>query len=649
MYVTGSTDSRDFPATRGAFQTSYDPYVTGTTVGFVTKFSPSGSSLVYSTYFPVVPSAIAVDNSGNVYLTGNNWGLPRLAFQTACITTPTGDCSTFVVKLNPTGSALVYSTFFGGSGLGNPTAIAVDSAGSAYVTGPGFLTKLNSSGSGLVYWTGSLGGVNRPIAIAVDGSGNAFLSGSAQTGSTSSYATSVTKVNATATAVVYSFALNCGGGYTAVRAIALDRSQNVYLTGTTASREFPVTPSAFQPDNPRGTQKGFIVKLNAAGTALAYSTYLGGSSDDAANAIALDSAGRAYIAGSTHSADFPVSPNAVQTRLGGTQSAFVTVLNSTGSNIEYSTYFGGSVGSGLPDALGNRPGPTSAATGVGVDSAGNAYVAGGTNTVDFPTVNAFQAAPSGQSDAFFAKIGLKKPAVNASGAVNGASFKGDALAGASIGSLFGSDLALTTAAADTTPLPTSLAGVTVEMNGTKAPLFFVSPSQINFQVPWELMGLPQASLTVTADGVASDPQTVPMALFAPGLFATNSAGSGQGAILISATGEIAAPVGSIPGRASRPVKRGEFVSIYCTGLGLVTNRPATGAAALGNPLSESQVPTVTVGGVPAAVSFSGLAPGFVGLYQVNAQVPGNAPTGSGVPVVLTTGGVSSNTVTVAVQ
>lgn len=670
MYVTGWTASQDFPITRGALYSN--PPSPGTP-GFLAKFSPAGNALVYSTFLPVTPSAIAVDNSGNVYLTGSPWWqFPTTpgASQTACKTNkPGGDCSNaFVAKLNPTGSALVYATFLGGSVGEHAGAIAVDSAGSAYVTGytsssdfpttsgvlrsvigcttgtpcaDAFLTKLNPSGSGLVYST-FLGEQPNPLGVAVDASGNAFVT----------WQGAVTKkLNPTATAVVYSFSLKCSG-YTAVKAVAADASGNAYITGVTSARDFPVTPLAFQKENLRGIQEGFVVKLNATGT-LAYSTYLGGSSGgDAANAIAVDSAGRAYIAGSTRSADYPVSPNAFQSRLGGTVSAFVTVLNSTGSDIEYSTYLGGGVGSGGGvsgpcDLYGS--GPTSAATSVGVDSAGNAYVAGCTNTVDFPTANAFQAALRGQSDAFFAKIGLKKPAVNAGGTVNGASFKSDALAGASIGSLFGSDLASTTAAADTTPLPTSLAGVTVQMNDTKAPLFFVSPSQINFQVPWELMGLPQASLTVTADGVTGDPQTVAMALFAPGLFAANSAGSGQGAILISATGEVAAPTGSVPGRAARAVKRGEFLSIYCTGLGPVSNRPATGARSPSSPLSESLAPAVTIGGVPANVTFSGLAPSFVALYQVNVQVPDNAPPGNAVPVVLAIGGVTSNAVTIAVQ
>jgi uncharacterized protein (TIGR03437 family) len=164
----------------------------------------------------------------------------------------------------------------------------------------------------------------------------------------------------------------------------------------------------------------------------------------------------------------------------------------------------------------------------------------------------------------------------------------------------------------------------------------------------------QASLTDMVGGAASTPTTVNLAPFSPGIFTTSSSGSGQGAILIANTTLLAAAQGSVPGWESRPATRGQdIVSIFCTGLGDVTNRPATGAAAPSEPLSYTLAqPTVMFGGVPVAasdVSFSGLAPSFVGLYQVNAKVPANAPTGDAVPVVINIGGINSNTATVAVN
>jgi len=238
-------------------------------------------------------------------------------------------------------------------------------------------------------------------------------------------------------------------------------------------------------------------------------------------------------------------------------------------------------------------------------------------------------------------------AIPAGGTVNGASFRAPVTAG-SIASVFGANLAPASAAADRLPLPTTLGGVSVSMNGFGAPLLFVSPQQINLQVPWQLQGLPQASMTVSVNGAASAPQSFSLAGANPGLFAIDS--GGRGAVLIASTGELAAAGGSVPGRSARPVNRGEYLSIFCTGLGLVVNPPIDGTPASSNPLSTTIAsPTVTIGGVPAPVSFSGLSPGFVGLYQVDVQVPSNAAAGNAVPVVLAIDGVPSNTVTIAVQ
>jgi uncharacterized protein (TIGR03437 family) len=135
---------------------------------------------------------------------------------------------------------------------------------------------------------------------------------------------------------------------------------------------------------------------------------------------------------------------------------------------------------------------------------------------------------------------------------------------------------------------------------------------------------------------------VPLAPFAPGIFTVNATGTGQGAVLIAPTAQLAAP--------GSPASRGGYVSIFCTGLGPVSNQPATGVAAPTSPLSFTlNTPTVTIGGVVAVVSYSGLAPGFAGLYQVNALVPLGVSPGNTVPVVISIGNAASNTVTIAVQ
>jgi len=241
---------------------------------------------------------------------------------------------------------------------------------------------------------------------------------------------------------------------------------------------------------------------------------------------------------------------------------------------------------------------------------------------------------------------ITAPATNPAGTVNAADYVPIVAAG-SIASVFGTNLSIGTATAGSIPLPTLLASSSVQIGGQAAPLFFASPSQVNLQVPWALAGQTQGKVLVTVGTLTSDQETVNIAPFAPGLFTLNIAGSSQGAVLIANTVLFAAPP-SVPG--SQAASRGGLISIFCTGLGAVSNQPATGVAALNNPLSLTPTtPTVTVGGIGAVVSFSGLAPGTVGLYQVNVQVPANAPVGNAVPVILTIGGVVSNTVTIAVQ
>lgn len=240
------------------------------------------------------------------------------------------------------------------------------------------------------------------------------------------------------------------------------------------------------------------------------------------------------------------------------------------------------------------------------------------------------------------------PSVPQGGIVSGATFNKEAVVGANgIASLFGTGLASGTFAADRIPLPTTLGTTQVLVNDVPASLFFVSAGQINFQVPWNFLGLTSVNAVVVNGSVRSTPVSVTLRDTVPGIFTLNNQGTGQGAIQIANTTTFAAPAGSVPGANAQPVPRGGFITIYCTGLGDVNDRPANGAASAGQTTKAS--PTVSIGGVASTVTFSGLAPGFVALYQVNVQVPSNAPTGGAVQLVLTIGGASSNTVTIAVQ
>jgi uncharacterized protein (TIGR03437 family) len=240
---------------------------------------------------------------------------------------------------------------------------------------------------------------------------------------------------------------------------------------------------------------------------------------------------------------------------------------------------------------------------------------------------------------------------SATGTVNAASFQpGMALVPGSIAAVFGTSLGSGTTNNSGLPLPTTLGGSSVLFNGTTpAPLFFTSSGQINMQVPWEVEGPERTWATFTTSAGTSAPSTVTLAAFAPGVFTINAAG--QGAIQISSSGAFAAPVGSVPGANAAPVAKGDYLTIYCTGLGDVTNQPATGAPAPGGPnlAATLTTPVVTIGGANATVSFSGLAPGFVGLYQVNVQVPAGAPSGNTVTLQLSIGGINASPVTIAVQ
>ena len=229
--------------------------------------------------------------------------------------------------------------------------------------------------------------------------------------------------------------------------------------------------------------------------------------------------------------------------------------------------------------------------------------------------------------------------------VNGASYATGAIAPGSIASVFGKFPGLSPTSASVVPLPTVLDGAEFEFTSSihassiLAPIFFASEQQLNIQIPWELAG--QSQLTVLLHNQAGAPQTVTLTSFAPGIFSMNAMGTGQGAILDSNYKLV---------DAANPTTAGNTLQIFCTGLGAVSDPPPDGSPAPSSPPSTTlTMPTVTIGGGSAAVLFSGLAPGFVGLYQVNVEVPSGSTTGNTVPVVISIGGVRSNTVTVAVK
>lgn len=359
--------------------------------------------------------AIAVDAGGNAYVTGQT-------FSVGFPVTRVGDSivfpEAFVTKLNPTGKALVFSTFLGGDGADAGTGIGVDGAGNVYVTGwtdsldfpvknafqptknPGidaFVAKLNPSGSDLVFST-YLGGTgdDRATGLALTGAGQATVTGTTDSndfpvanaaqainlGGTTAF---VTRLAADGSSLVFSTFLG-GSKNDEGHALAVDGGGNTYVTGATTSLNFP-TKNAFQGNN-LGTQNAFVTKLGPAG-GLVFSTFLGGKDVDSGRGIAVNAAGQAFVTGDTTSLNFPVKTPFQGFKRGG-RDAFVTRLAAAGNSLIYSTFLGGS--------------NSDQGLAISVTGAGQATVAGVTSSFDFPVRNAVQRVFRGATDAFVTRL-----------------------------------------------------------------------------------------------------------------------------------------------------------------------------------------------------------------------------------------------------
>ncbi len=450
VYLTGTTRSMDFPTTAGAYR-----MLDGSADLFVTKLSPGGA-VVYSTYLggPCEDYArdIAVDGAGNAYVTGevNGGG--------TCVSTP----GALVAKLDAKGS-LAYATRLGGSLVDSSygTGIAVDAEEHAYVTGAAitsdfpttsgafrtaacpnvypfagdaFVAKLSVDGGTLLYSTLLCGqGDDSPSSIAIDAAGNAYVAGTTASsdfplvdpielsrgGGVIGLSGFVSKLSPDGSQLLYSTYLG-GSGSAVINDIALDAEGDVYVTGETDSTDFPTTPGVIQEKAGRrhcieGCSDAFVTKIAPSGSALVYSTYLYGELDDAANAIAVDGAGNAYVVGQTISLLFPIL-DAFQSSKRDLDDAFVVKLNPDATRLVYSSYLGGSrSGSGSP-STGSDTG-----TDIVLDEAGDAYVAGYTLSFDLPTTpDAFQPKLGGGvcdyfggpcGDGFLAKISAGGPGV----------------------------------------------------------------------------------------------------------------------------------------------------------------------------------------------------------------------------------------------
>jgi MYXO-CTERM domain-containing protein len=434
VYLAGGTDSLDFP-TKGPLQPKN---AGGFGEVFLTKLNAAGTALVYSTYLggsgAEDAAGIALDSSGNVYLTGSTHStdFPTQGPIQATHASDGGYTDAFVAKIDASGSTLVYSTYLGGGDADYGHAIAVDASGNAYVTGnawstdfptysalqptfgggsdDAFVAKLNPSGSAFVYCT-YLGGsdIDFGTGIAADASGDAYVAGgtdsatdfptknSIQAGHTDN--AFVTKLSPDGSALVYSTFVGGTGANTA-NGIAIDSSGDAYIAGYTSSTDFPTTQGAFQTTYGGANFDAFVSEVNAAGSALVYSTFLGASGDDRAYGIAVDPSGNAYVIGTTGSEvnpgvdDFPTQDAPQGTFGKGFFDAFVSAVAAGGSSLLYSTYLGGD--------------QWDDGAAIAVDADGNAYATGDTFSLNFPEqggVQATHASDQGATDAFVTKIG----------------------------------------------------------------------------------------------------------------------------------------------------------------------------------------------------------------------------------------------------
>lgn len=681
IYIAGRTDSADFPLTPDAGQPN--PGLDGFPGdAFVTKFSPDGAQVLYSTFIAGndtdMARAVAIGPQGDIYVAGETESrdFPTTAGAHQVINASLGLASDgFITRISADGSQLVYSTYLGGVFMDKIYGLAVDAAGSAYVGGSsdsddfpttagvfrstcrgsglgGFVAKVAPDGSGLVY-SGRLCGSahDEVLALAVDGAGNAYAGG--VTGSDDFPATDgafqrdngggedgfLAKISADGSTLLWATYLG-GTAADAVRGVAVDGEGNLFAAGYTSSDDFPVTPGAFQTTQAGGgaSQDAFVAKLNSDGSGLAYSTFVGGTRTDQAAAVAVGADGSAYVAGFTESFDFPTTPANCLTGYAGGRDAFVLKLDPAGASLGYSHYLGGR--------------GRDAAEGVALSN-GAAVATGRTGSANFTTTwdamrSAYAEGYRGMTDAFLARIdegaSPAPPCVALNGLVNGASFLPGPVAPGEIISVFGAGLGppnLTVfdlAGGDR--IAPELAGTRVLFDGVAAPVIATISGQVNAIVPYSVAGKETVRVQVEYQGQLTSEMTVPVAEASPAIFLLSAAG--QGAILNQDY--------SVNGPANRAA-RGSIIQIFATGEGQ-TDPPGVDGKVAGTSLPSPLLPVkVTIGGREAVVHYAGAAPGLVaGVLQINAQVPDDVPPGSAVPIVIQVGDRRSpNGVTVAIR
>jgi len=428
-YVTGATQSADFP-TAGGLDPSFNG---GLLDAFVAKIDATGDALLFSGFLGGssidFSNGIAVDAAGAAYMTGGTRSSDFPAVGGLGSSYNGGYYDAFVAKVDPTGTALVYSGLVGGSWTDNGTGIAVDTDGAAYVQGltgsrdfpvvgnlgpsfnggplDAFVMKVNRTGDALAY-SGFLGGSGEDcgLGIAVDLSGAAYLTGytdsvdfptvgglgpihdNGRYNTFADFDAYVAKVDPSGSMLVYS---GCLGGTSGEFGwdIAVDASGAAYVTGTTASSDFP-TVGGLDPSFHGGSLDAFVAKIDSTGDAILFSGFLGGSNSEEGRGIAVDGSGAVYLTGLTASADFPVLGGLDASYNGGASDAFVAKVSPAGTALVFSGFLGGS--------------DSDEGTSIAVGPEGFAYATGWTDSTDFPTMGGLGPSYNGSRDAFVTKI-----------------------------------------------------------------------------------------------------------------------------------------------------------------------------------------------------------------------------------------------------
>ena len=659
-WVVGQTNSNNFPVTADAYSLNCDPaeitsgayiiavkgngcggpnasgyYYSGANSLFLVKLNPAGTNILYGTFLGgtngELAGQIALDAAGNIYVAGSAYtNVPGTFAQTSYYNYPTtasafqtqaptgGGYSAFVTELAPDGHTLLYSSMLGAPNQNTYNNALAVAAGKVFIGGYTQSPALPTTAGAI----SSTCPGNSPTQCPNNG-----------------YVAEFDPTKSGAASLVFSTYLNgkhvsSSGVFFAnstVTALAADAAGNVYAAGSNQYRDFPTTPGVLQPacnaSSNDSCDTGFVTKLSPTG-ALVWSTFYGSPSIDGGNqtvsAVAVDAKDNVYIAANaTGLGDYPLN-GGFQAFFGG--AAYVTELSSDGKQVLFGSFFGGD--------------QNIYPTGLAVDAAQNIYLAGYT-TGGLPLVNAHQSTNGGgYNEGFFAKISALKP-VGTATYVSAASSLAGAVAAGSIVSAYGADLATGTLLASTLPLPRTLVGTSVSIVDstgvtTPAPLFFVSPLQVNFQIP-SSVAVGSASITIASGDGTTSAGAVTIAVVAPGLFLANNQTGLVAANVVSVLAGGAQVLGSTSqlvngANVPLPVNLGPpaqqvFLVLYATGV--------AGRSSLANV-------SVSIGGLSLPVAYAG-PQGDAGLDQVNVQIPASLAGIGDTTISVTVDGKVSNT------